>query len=592
MRLQEPRTTSPYAAPESSSEPSPIQNPGSGPFTTSSPPFQAFSTSAPVSSSGSDWNLAAADEGVPSGFQEDHIRAILRTMSLGHLILGAVLALGGICIELILRQSSFYGLAASGGMLAICGLITLLAAQRQQNTHSPLAFYLLPYADFAIVGLWLLLFSATGPVVLFYAYVVVSAALLLGSRHAIALACIAGATILAISLGQFQDQVMPAIPLTPEGQVVFTVVSSTLALGLIAYIARVFSLNLDRFIALTNRQRDQVLRARRLTAEQQEQTRSAMEHLSQTYVRFISGETGARAQVPTPNSPLAFATHLLNTLLEQSERQTRAMATHTNLEERIQELSQALDRLGNGDLTALHIVSNPTRTVLDPLTLALGRVGRQLITTQQAFKQAIGGYTAVLGIAGDLSLLHQTLTGADTALRDLQIRAVQSADHVRTLLLNEGDHLATPTTERPALHEMEVRAQQQHTALDLLHARMGHIGAQMQDIETELRRIAESMEHLTRASRPLRAEQPGARSEDKAPSAQFRLAGGLPQAPDSSPPGVPAPANLPSGTWRASDLLPRRFNGPVIPPGRPPAEPPKPWQALSGPEDPSVNNAE
>jgi hypothetical protein len=123
---------------------------------------------------------------------------------------------------------------------------------------------------------------------------------------------------------------------------------------------------------------------------------------------------------------------------------------------------------------------------------------------------------------------------------------------------------------------------------------MGHISTQMRGIETELRRIAESMDQISRVSRPLRAEQPGTPAEAKppTPSAHFRLAGGLPQAPDSGATPTPAPTRTPTGGWRASELLPKRFNGPMMTPGHPSAEQSKPWQVLPGSEESTTNTPE
>src|SRR6185437_12293870 len=223
----------------------PIPHPGAGPIRTHSP-FQAFPFPTPGFSDTDEVTPTYTDEELPNSLQDAHITAILRIMALGHLFLGAALALVGVIIAIPLQEPAFFGLAASGGMLGACGLMTMLAINRQRSGQSPLAFYLLPYADFAIVGLWLLLFGVAGPIALFCAYVVISAALLLGSRHAIALTALSGATILAISLEHAQGQIRPASALPFAGQVVFTIVSTTLALGLIAYVSRLFSLNLDR----------------------------------------------------------------------------------------------------------------------------------------------------------------------------------------------------------------------------------------------------------------------------------------------------------------------------------------------------------
>ncbi|HEY7348040.1 MAG TPA: hypothetical protein VH599_06935 [Ktedonobacterales bacterium] len=575
MRPQEERIISPYTATERTAGQSTIQKPDYTPAISASSPFQNSHTPAFIST-----GAAPEEAGQPVGLQEAHITSILRSMSIGHLSLGVALAPIGMILEAVFHEPAFFGLAASGGMLGVCGLITLLAANRQRVSQSPLAFYLLPYADFVIVGLWLLLFSVSGAIVLFYAYVVVSAALLLGSRHAIALAGIAGATILAISLGQYQDQIMPAITLPLEAQITFTIVSTVLALGLIAYVARLFSLNLDRFIATTNRQKDELLLTRRDVTEQQEQIQEEMESLSNTYVRFMAGDTEIRA--PVPNGSLALAAHLLNTLLEQMERLARTAAVRARMEERISELTLALGRLSNGDPAALQSLNGPSGTSLDGLTLALARTGRQLILLQQSLQYTAGGFTAVMGISSDLSMVHQTLSNTDSALHELQARAEQSAVHLHTMLEGEGSRNENRSTERPFLREMELRVRQQGVGLELLRARLGHIGSQMETIENELRRVAENMEQITRGTRPARPEQPGASLVDMAaPGAQLRPINVPPPTPDSGSPVAPAPMRPASGALRTADALPRRFTGPLSPPSRAP-EKPEPWQTPLG----------
>ncbi len=592
MRLYEERSVPAHAAERQAEQPM-IQKSGSAPAISTHAPFPPLHAPASARSIG-EGAPDAADEQMDS-IEEAHIAAILRAMSLGHIVLGVGLAIGSVIMEAALGEPTFFGLAASGGMLGVCGLITILAANRQRASQSPLAFYLLPYADFAIVGLWLLLFSVSGSIVLFYAYVVVSAALLLGSRHAVALGVIAGATILAMSLGQYQHQITPAIMLSPEMQVAFTISSTVLALGLIAYVARLFSVNLDRFIAQTNRQRGELLRTRRRMAEQQEQAQREMEALSSTYVHFISGDTEARA--PVSNGPLALAAHILNTLLDHMERLLRISAARSRMEERIGELIQAVERLCSGDATALQALGGPTETSLDTLTLALARAGRQLVLSQQALQHAAGGYTAVIGIAADLSLLCQTLSNTDSALQEMQTRSAQSAVHLRTLLENEGGYSENRSTERPFLREMELRARQQSAGLELLRARLGHIVAQLTSVETELRRTAEGMEQVSRAARPMRAGQAGpagapaasgALPGDAAANVQVRPASGPVQPLDSAHPAAPASPRPPSGGLRMSDAPPRRFNGPLASSARPTPEPLESWQTPFGRDDDSL----
>jgi hypothetical protein len=576
MRLQEEHNTPPVTATEHIAGEYSIQRPDAGPAFNMNPPLQA-----PTFSRAIELLPAFPEEGLPGGLQDNHIRAILRGMSLGHLVLGLALLVGGVIVELVSREVGFFGLAASGGMLCACGLMTMLGHNRQRDGQSPLAFYLLPYADFAIVGLWMLLFSATGPIILFYPYVIVSAALLLGSRHATALTGLAGAAILAISLEQYQGQGLPAIHLSAEAQTAMTILSTTLALALIAYVARLFSLNLDRFIALTNRLRDNLFLARRRVIEQQEQVRDTMEHLSNTYTRFKAGDTEARALIPNLDNPLAPAAQLLNALLDQSVRQSRAWAARAHMEERISELSYRLDRLSKGDVTALQDVAGPTGTALDTLMLALSRIGQQLIASQQALKHVLGGYAAVLGVAADLSVLHQSVCSADSSLYDLQKRSAQSMAHLRARL--ESGELLTSSrpADRLSLHEMELRAQEQNAGLELLRARVGHIGAQIQLCESELRRIAESVEQMTRASR-LPSSGPLNMPADMA--APHRPTSGALQASDLPSSRTPAPARAFPGL-RTSDPLPRRFTGPLTSPGRSQPERQRLWPEPSGPAE-------
>ncbi len=520
-------------------------------------------------------------------------------MSLGHLCLGLALALGGVIMEVALHQPAFFGLAASGGMLSACGFITLLAANYQRASHSPLAFYLLPYADFAIVGLWLLLFGVTGPIILFYAYVVVSAALLLGSRHAIALAGISCATILTVSLGQLQDQAMPSIALPRGAETLFTIVFTLLGLGLIAYVAWLFSTNLDRFIGETNRQEGELLSAQAQVDAQERALRAEMETLSDTYVHFMGGDVQTRA--PVSNGPLALAAHLLNTLLDQMEPLMRISATRARMEERIAELTQALERLSSGDPNALQALTSPSGTSLDSMTLALARTGRQIIVLQQMLQRTSAGYAAVLGVASDLALLRQTLNNTGSVIRDLQTRSAQSAVHLRALLESNSAHSEGFHGERPFLREMELRARQQGAGLEILQERLNHMGAQLEAAEAEARRIAESIEQITKAPRLLRPGQPNVtppehpalpgvqvrptsgplRAVDTASTLppQYRPPSGPLRPSDAAAPIPPAPQPL-SGSLRLPDSapLPRRFSSPLANPGRQAPEPARPWQ--------------
>jgi hypothetical protein len=522
------------------------------------------------------------DEWSAPGRQDVNITAILHMMSLGHLWLGLAVALAGILMEVTLHQPASFGLTASGGMLCACGLITLLAASRRRATQSPLAFYLLPYADFAIIGLWLLLFGISGPIALFYTYVVVSAALLLGSRHAITLAGISGATMLTITLGQYEHHMTPAITLPQAAEAPFTAICTVLALGVIAYAASLFSINLDRFIIESNRQNEAVVRARIQIANHHEQTRHAMETLSDTYMRFMEGDIQARA--PLSTGPLALTSHLLNTLLDQVEHLLRASSMHTRMEARIGELTLALDRLSSGDMNALQVLASSSGTPLDTMKMALTHTGRQLILLQQALQRSAAGYTAVTSIASDLALLHQALKNTDSALHDLQTRAAQSASYLHTLLDGESGYSEGLHNDRPFLREMELRARQQSAGIEMLHARLGHIGSQLEAVEAELRRIAEGMEQITRAPHLPRTGQPGPNPPEHqtVSGTLLRSSSGPLQRPDTLSSPNSGPLRPASGSLRPSDALPRRFSGPLTPSGYTGSERPGPWQASFG----------
>ncbi len=533
----------------------PLITPAASPASTSKP--LAGAADQPADNQSVNW--------VAQGRQDAAIMTVLYHMSLGHLVLGFALTLLGVIMEAALHQPAFFGLAASGGMLGACGLITLLALNRPSSNQSMLGFYLLPYADFAIVGLWLLLFGITSPILLCYTYVIVSAALLLGNRHAITLAALTGAATLAISLEQFHHQVVPAIVLSQGTHFAFTVLFALLDLGLITCVAALFSSHLDRFITASNQQRDQLDRLRQQMSEQHQQIEHELELIHNAYTRFTRGEPHTRA--PVPSGMLALVAHSFNALFEQIEQLMRVSNQRARLEERIGELQLALERLNAGDANALQALSGPSGTSLDQLTVALVRVVRQLLCWQQVALRARSDYAALQGLTEELTALRQTLAGVESMLRELMARSAQSSIHLQALLEGisaaEGHH-----AERPFLREWELRTRQQSSGLELLYARMGHIGIQIEAIEQELQHIVEGADQLTKRLLPNTtppigpAPEPGGRP---LPAGQLRTASG----------------SLASGPLKPRDLppLPRRF---VTPTG-PLPETPKPasWQISS-----------
>jgi hypothetical protein len=517
------------------------------------------------------------EELVLSGYQDTPISAVLRIMSFGHFCLGLVGALSGALLEAALHQPAFFGLAASGGLLGACGVISLLAIRRQAASPS-LAFYLLPYADFAIIGLWLLLFGVASPAILFYAYVIVSAALLLGSRHAIALAGIAAATIVTVGVAEYQYPAIPAIRLPTVVAAGFTILGAMLALGLTTAVARLFSANLDRFILLSNQQSEALQEARARMDEHQRRIFEELEMLSTTYTRFTGGETGAR--VSPMEGSLARAAQMMNSLLEQIEQLLDISALQARLEERIGSINQALERLCNGDTTAIQKLGWPSGTSLDFTAIGLERLARQFAYFQHATQQASSAQTTMLTLASELSLLRQNLAHTDAPLSDLLARSTQSAVHLHVLLEGEPPRTGGYRSERPLLQEMELRARQQSAALEMIRARLGHVESQLEAVETELRCIVDRIEPIARPPRlprfslsnspppeqlaaALAAPQRGLASSSlkgsgALPPSQHRPASGALAGSDAARP--------PNGSLKPSDSLappPRRFNGPL-----------------------------
>jgi hypothetical protein len=483
-------------------------------------------------------------------------------------------------MEAALHQPAFFGLAASGVLLGACGVMSLLAVRRQTASPS-LAFYLLPYADFAIIGLWLLLFGVVSPAILFYAYVIVSAALLLGSRHAIALAGIAAATILMISVAQYQYSAIPAIKLPAVAAAGFTILGAMLALGLTAAIARLFSTNLDRFILLSNRQNEALQEARARLDEHQQRILHELAMFSATYARFAAGETGARIS-PTQGA-LTQAAQMVNALLEQVEQLLDISTLQERLEERIGAINQALERLCNGDTTAIQKLSWPSGTSLDFTAIGLERIARQFAYFQQATQQAGTAQTAMLTLASELNLLRQNLVHTDTPLGDLLTRSTQNAVHLHVLLEGELPRTGGYRSERPLLQEMELRARQQGAVLEMVRARLGHVEAQLEAVETELRHIVDRIEPIARPPRWPRLSLSGpAAPEQPAPvliapqrglaSSPLKGSDTLPPHPlrpgsapltGSDAPHPPRPASSPLKPSDGLTPLPRRFNGPL-----------------------------
>lgn len=567
-----------------------------------------------------DWNTL--------GRQDARITSILRHMSIGHLALGVALTVAGAILEGTLHQSAFFGLAASGAMLGACGLITLLVINRQQANPSALGFYLLPYADFAIVGLWLLLFGATSPILLFYAYIIVSTALLLGSRHAITLAALSAATALTVSLGEYAQRVEPAIILRDGAQFTFIVLFTALAIGLIIYVATLFSSNLDRFIGENNRQSNQLSLARSRLTEQQQQVARELELLNDAYLRFTGGETHAR--VPVSSGMLALAGQHINTLFEQTEQLARFANQRLRMEARAAELNTTMERLSNGDMNALQALSGPSGTSLDDMTVALVRIIRQMIELQQALQRARVDYGAIANLASELTMARQGLNSAGTAVRELLSRSAQSAVHMRSMIDTEITLAEGRYGDRPFMREMELRARQQGAGLELLYARLEHVMAQMDATEHELRRLVENTDplarRLPRATFPISPtpEQmgllpPGAQiSPNSSPvthapmpfpsgSGPLNSAAVSPRAPSGPLNSAPLQPRTPSGQLRPTDQparpgsgalhmpqarpLPKRFTGPLMPPSRQEQSRPAPWQVSPDASEEGANVA-
>jgi hypothetical protein len=482
--------------------------------------------------------------------QDKTILRILRTMAMGHLFAGLALALGSVIVEAMLHQSLFFGLAASGAILGACGVILRLNLERRVTLQSPLIFYLLPYADFANVGLWLLLFGMTGPILLFFAYVILSTALLLGSRQAISLALIAGGTICAVALSQTFNQITPALNLPEDWSLPFQLSLTVLALGLVAYVARLFSLNLDRFTHESARQSEDLLHQRFQLTQHQQRLAEELEALNEDLNQYLSGKTQTRVsaflELLTP------VHKSLNAVLEQGEKLLYAAAYANRLQERVAVLKQTIERITMGDRSAIQMLASPTKTVLDSISQPMVAISQQWLELQQLFQHARAEYQSMAGLTADLAVLRQHLDTADAALSEMYTRSSQSARHLHALLDNEGgtrDYSSGPlSSERPLLREMELRARQQSASLEVLRTRLKVLGERMEHIELSLRQAGEGLEQALRIPSPSR---PMPRIPEHSDSSGPK---GLPR---TTSPLTPPPNQAPA----------RRFSGPLTPPG-------------------------
>lgn len=440
--------------------------------------------------------------------QDKTILRILRAMAMGHLFLGLALALSSVMLEAYLHEPLFFGLAASGAILGACGVILRLNLERRVTLQSPLVFYLLPYADFVNVGLWLLLFGMNGPILLFFAYVLLSTALLLGSRQALILTLIAGGTICAVTVSQTYNQITPVLNV-PEAFGLPIMLSLTmLALGLIAYVARLFSLNLDRFTHESARQSEDLLHQRLQFSQQQHQLTEELEALNEDLTQYLKGKTQTR--ISEFFEMLAPLQKNLNAVLEQGEKLLYAAAYTNRLQEKITALKQALERANIGDRSAVQVLASPSKTSLDTLTQPLVSICQQWFELQQVFQRARAEYQSLASLTADLAMLRQSLISTDAAFSEMNTRAAQGARHLHALLESEGATTSRGSgslnSERPLLREMELRARQQSSGLEVLRERLRIISERLEHIESDLRKAGEGMEQalkLPSSSRPM-----------------------------------------------------------------------------------------
>ncbi len=517
------------------------------PYSLSSPPY--FLSEEPEDAAA----MSDQPEPVLPARQDKTILRILRTMAVGHMFLGLALALSSVMLEAYLHEPLFFGLAASGAILGACGVILRLNLERRVTLQSPLVFYLLPYADFVNVGLWLLLFGMNGPILLFFAYVLLSTALLLGSRQALVLTLIAGGTICAVTVSQTFNQITPVLNTPKTFSLPMTLSLTMLGLGLVAYVARLFSLNLDRFTHESARQSEDLLHQRLQFSQQQHQLTEELEALNEDLAQYLKGKTQTR--ISEFFELLAPLQKNLNAVLEQGEKLLYAAAYATRVQEKIAVLKQALERANIGDRSAVQVLASPSKTPLDTFTQPLVSICQQWFELQHVFQRARMEYQSLASLTADLGMLRQSLVSTDAAFSEMYTRSTQGARHLHALLESEGAareySSGSLNSERPILREMELRARQQSSGLEMLRDRLRVISERMEHIEGELRKAGEGMEQalkLPSSSRPMPRfpERPELTGPKGAPRATNPL----------TPPPYPAPARHPSGPLTPQGSLP------------------------------------
>jgi hypothetical protein len=343
---------------------------------------------------------------------------------------------------------------------------------------------------------------------LFFAYVLLSTALLLGSRQALVLTLIAGGTICAVTLSQAYNQITPVLHAPQAFSLPLMLSLTLLALGLIAYVARLFSLNLDRFTHESARQSEDLLHQRLQFSQQEHQLTEELEALNEDLTQYLKGKTQTR--ISEFFEMLAPVQKNLNAVLEQGEKLLYAAAYTNRLQERIAALKQALERANIGDRSAVQILASSSKTTLDTLTQPLVSICQQWFELQQAFQRARAEYQSLASLTADLAMLHQSLGSTDAVFGEMSTRSTQGARHLHALLESEGTAReygsGSLNNERPILREMELRAHQQSSGLEMLRARLRVISERMEYIEGELRKVGEGMEQALRlptSSRPM-----------------------------------------------------------------------------------------
>jgi hypothetical protein len=286
------------------------------------------------------------------------------------------------------------------------------------------------------VGLWLLLFGVTGPILLFFAYVILSTALLLGSRHALSMTLMTGVTVCAVSLMQSVNLISPALTLSPEIALPFMLTMTVIALGLVAYVARLFSLNLDRFTSESARQSEDLARQRMHISHHDRQLAEEVQTLNEYLTHYLTGQTQTR--LPATLEVLAPVQKNLNVLLEHGERLLHAAALVNRLQERISLVKQSLERLIIGDRSAIQVLNSASKTTLDQLSQPLVTLGQQWYELQSLFQRARAEYQSLNSLTTDLAMLRQSLNSANAALSEMMARAMQSTHHLHAMLESDG----------------------------------------------------------------------------------------------------------------------------------------------------------